>query len=152
MCLGIPGQIVEFVDEANDIAKVEVSGVKRNISVALERLDLSALDLLFVENVGNLICPTHWSLGEDMRLCVLSVPEGHDKPIKYPQIFAVSDAIILNKVDLLQWVNFKRDFFYDAVRALNPGAPIFEISCTTGQGMTAWIDWLEQKRAAVLPA
>ena len=118
------------------------------VQKALERMNLEALDLLFVENVGNLICPTHWSLGEHMRLCLLSVPEGHDKPIKYPQIFAVSDAIILNKIDLLPWVNFDSAFFYESVRALNPDAPIFEISCQTGEGVAAWIDWLRAKRLA----
>ncbi|MBI1258261.1 MAG: hydrogenase nickel incorporation protein HypB [Chloroflexi bacterium] len=118
------------------------------VQKASDRMNLDALDLLFVENVGNLICPTNWSLGEHMRLCLLSVPEGHDKPIKYPQIFAVSDAIIVNKIDLLPWVKFDTPFFYDSVRALNQTAPIFEVSCQTGQGVEAWIAWLRARRQA----
>ncbi len=109
---------------------------------ALDALDLPHLDILFVENVGNLICPTHWSLGEHVRLCILSTPEGHDKPIKYPQLFAVSDVIVLNKIDLMAWVSFDRPFFYQAVRALNPSAPIFEVSCRSGEGIPAWVAWL----------
>lgn len=113
---------------------------------ALKSLALDQLDILFVENVGNLVCPTHWSLGEHIKLCLLSTPEGHDKPIKYPQLFAVSDVIVLNKMDLMPWVNFNKAFFFQAVRALNPHAPIFEISCQTGEGVAAWSDWLLSQR------
>ncbi|MBA3947286.1 MAG: hydrogenase nickel incorporation protein HypB [Herpetosiphonaceae bacterium] len=109
---------------------------------ALDDLDLDRLDIVFVENVGNLVCPTHWALGEQLKLCLPSTAEGHDKPIKYPEIFAVSDVIVLNKIDLSELVDFDRDFFYKAVRALNSHAPIFEISCRTGAGLSAWADWL----------
>jgi len=112
---------------------------------ALDAFDLEQLDMLFVENVGNLVCPTHWSLGEHVRLCVLSTPEGHDKPVKYPQLFAASDVIILNKIDLMEWVDFDREFFYASVRALNNDAPVFEISCRGGEGLPAWIKWLSKR-------
>jgi len=116
---------------------------------ALDTLDLHQMDIVFVENVGNLVCPTHWALGEHLRLCVLSTAEGHDKPVKYPQMFVKSDAIILNKIDLIELVDFERDFFYESVRALNPTAPIFEMSCRTGAGVAAWADWLLGQRAQV---
>jgi len=116
------------------------------IQKALENLDLRALDLLLIENVGNLICPPHWSLGEHLKVCLLSTPEGHDKQVKYPEIFAASDAILVNKIDLMQWVDFNRDFFYESVRALNPGAPIFELSCRSGAGIDHWIAWLREKQ------
>ena len=119
------------------------------IQQALNNLDLSALDIVFVENVGNLVCPTHWALGEQLKLCILSTPEGHDKPVKYPELFAASDVIALSKMDLIDLVGFESDFFYESVRALNQAAPIFELSCRTGQGVERWIDWLVGMRTAV---
>ena len=116
------------------------------VQQALDDLDLGQLDIVFIENVGNLVCPTHWALGEQLKLCLLSTAEGHDKPIKYPEIFAVSDVIVLNKIDLIDLVDFERAFFYESVRALNPNAPIFEVSCRTGVGLTAWTDWLLSQR------
>ncbi|MBK8901645.1 MAG: hydrogenase nickel incorporation protein HypB [Anaerolineaceae bacterium] len=116
---------------------------------ALDEFQLNGLDMLFIENVGNLVCPTHWFLGEHMRVCLLSVPEGHDKPIKYPQLFAVSDVVVLNKIDLLPWVNFDKTAFSKSVRALNSTAPIFELSCQTGEGLAPWIEWLCDRHAWV---
>ncbi|MGI8858250.1 MAG: hydrogenase nickel incorporation protein HypB [Thermomicrobiales bacterium] len=116
---------------------------------ALDRLNLDGFDIMIVENVGNLVCPTHWALGEHLRLCVLSTAEGHDKPIKYPQMFVQSDAIVLNKIDLIELVDFERAFFYESVRALNPHAPIFEVSCRTGEGIPVWADWLLDQRKRV---
>lgn len=119
------------------------------IQQALDELDLDALDIVFVENVGNLVCPTHWALGEQIKLCLVSTAEGDDKPIKYPDIFAVSDVIVLNKIDLIDLVEFDRTFFYESVRALNPHAPIFEVSCRTRSGIEAWAEWLiSQHKAA----
>ncbi len=112
------------------------------VQQALEVLDLAPLDIVFIENVGNLVCPTHWALGEQIKMCLLSTAEGDDKPIKYPEIFAVSDVIVMNKMDLIELVDFDRTFFYESVRALNPHAPIFEISCRTGVGMAEWAEWL----------
>ncbi len=113
---------------------------------ALDELALRRIDILFVENVGNLICPTQWRLGEHLKLCLLSSAEGHDKPVKYPEVFAVSDVIVLNKIDLIELVDFDRGFFYESVRALNPDAPIFEVSCRTGEGLDGWVNWLTRQR------
>ncbi|MGI8586614.1 MAG: hydrogenase nickel incorporation protein HypB [Chloroflexia bacterium] len=116
---------------------------------ALDQMDLGRLDIVFIENVGNLICPNHWALGEQLKLCLSSAAEGHDKPIKYPEIFTSADVIVLNKVDLIEMVDFEREAFYESVRALNPRAPIFEVSCRTGSGMDAWADWLLGQRHAM---
>jgi hydrogenase nickel incorporation protein HypB len=116
------------------------------VQQALADLTLATLDLVFIENVGNLVCPTHWALGEQLKMCLLSAAEGHDKPIKYPEIFAVSDVIVLNKIDLIELVDFERDAFYESVRALNQRAPIFELSCRTGSGLEAWVEWLLGQR------
>jgi hydrogenase nickel incorporation protein HypB len=112
------------------------------VAQALDRLDLDPLDIVFIENVGNLVCPTHWALGESIKMCLISAAEGHDKPIKYPDIFIAADVIVLNKIDLIEFVDFERDPFYESVRALNRDAPIFEVSCRTGAGLPAWVDWL----------
>ena len=110
---------------------------------ALGQLPLDQIDLLLIENVGNLVCPTGFALGEQAKVVVASVPEGHDKPIKYPGIFAVADGLVLNKVDLAPYIDFDAEAFRTAVRALNAGAPLFEVSCKTGEGIAAWAAWLE---------
>ncbi len=116
---------------------------------ALPELDLSQIDMLFVENVGNLVCPTHWALGEHVKICLVGAAEGDDKPLKYPPMFAASDAVVLNKIDLIDQVDFDRAFFTSTVRALNPDAPIFEVSCRTGAGLADWADWLLGEHAAM---
>jgi hydrogenase nickel incorporation protein HypB len=149
----IEGDIAGSIDTEKVLAAGASSAVQINtggschleanmVQTALGRLDLNLVDILFVENVGNLVCPTHWALGEQVKLCLLSTPEGHDKPVKYPEIFAVSDIIVLNKIDLIDLVDFEREFFYEAVRALNPHAPILEISCRSGEGIEKWTEWL----------
>jgi hydrogenase nickel incorporation protein HypB len=131
---------------ANDAVQINTGGnchlEAGMVQHALAELDLEQLDIVFVENVGNLVCPTHWALGEQIKLCLLSAAEGHDKPIKYPEIFAASDVIVLNKVDLIELVDFERAAFYPAVRALNPAAPIFEVSCRTGAGILDFGFWI----------
>jgi hydrogenase nickel incorporation protein HypB len=112
------------------------------VQQALDDLELDQLDIVFIENVGNLVCPTHWALGEQLKMCLSSAAEGHDKPIKYPDIFAASDLIVLNKIDLIELVDFERDLFYESIRALNPHAPIFEVSCRTGQGISELGFWM----------
>jgi len=112
------------------------------ISRAIDALDLSDLDLIIVENVGNLVCPTEFYLGENAKVMILSVPEGHDKPYKYPGIFQVAEAVILNKYDTMSVFDFDEDEFRSVVRGLNPKAPIFPISATKGDGVSAWTDWL----------
>ena len=111
------------------------------VEQAVSQLNLEDLDLLFVENVGNLICPTHWALGEDLTVCLVSAAEGHDKPLKYPEIFAKSDAVILNKIDLMELSGFDRPEFVRHVRALTE-APLFELSCRTGEGVARWGEWV----------
>jgi hydrogenase nickel incorporation protein HypB len=115
------------------------------IRTAIERLPLSEVDLLFIENVGNLVCPTGFALGEHVNMMVAHVPEGHDKPVKYPGMFTVVDALVLNKMDLMPYLDFDRDAFHTAFRALNAGAPIYEVSCKTGEGIAAWAEWLFQR-------
>ena len=112
------------------------------VQSALQQLPVGELDLLFIENVGNLVCPAGFALGEHINLLIANVPEGHDKPIKYPGMFAVVDAIVLNKMDLLPYIDFDLAAFRTAVRALNCNAPLFEVSCKTGHGMDAWVEWL----------
>jgi hydrogenase nickel incorporation protein HypB len=109
---------------------------------ALAALDLEALDLVIIENVGNLVCPTDFYLGEDAKVMILSVPEGDDKPLKYPGIFQASQAIILNKVDTAAVFDFDTAVFHESVERLNPTAPIFPISAATGQGVEDWVAWL----------
>jgi hydrogenase nickel incorporation protein HypB len=101
---------------------------------------------LFIENVGNLVCPSAFDLGESLRLVIASVPEGHDKPFKYISMFDTADVVILNKIDLLPYINFDREAFYKGVRAVNEKVPVFEVSCCTGEGLDAFISWLAGKR------
>ena len=116
---------------------------------AVDVLDLENLDLIIVENVGNLVCPTDFDLGEGSKVMILSVPEGDDKPLKYPGVFQAAEAIVLNKVDTLGVFDFDADAFSDAVRQLNPEAPIFPIAATKGDGVDAWADWLRARIRAV---
>jgi len=114
---------------------------------ALRQLPLDGMDLLLIENVGNLICPTGFALGEHLKVMIASVPEGHDKPLKYPGMFTVVDALVLNKTDLLPYLDFNTEAFRTAVRALNAAAPLFEVSCRTGEGIEAWVEWLSRRHA-----
>lgn len=110
---------------------------------ALDQLDLDRLDLLIVENIGNLICPAEFKLGTHKNVIVASIPEGDDKPHKYPSMYRGADVLILNKIDLLPYVPFRMDFFSQGVAALNPGVTQFNLSCATGAGLEAWLGWLE---------
>ena len=112
------------------------------IQRAISALDLDELDLIIVENVGNLVCPTEFYLGEYAKVMILSVPEGHDKPYKYPNIFALAEAVILNKYDTVSVFDFNEDEFRSVVRSLNPAAPVFALSATKGEGVDAWAEWL----------
>jgi hydrogenase nickel incorporation protein HypB len=112
------------------------------VSRALDALPLSELDVVIVENVGNLVCPTEFDLGQGARVVILSVPEGHDKPLKYPGIFAVSDAVLLNKYDTRPMFDFDETEFRASVARLNGAAPVFAMSAKTGEGVGAWADWL----------
>lgn len=118
------------------------------ISRAFDALPLADLDLLIIENVGNLVCPTEFDLGQGARIVILSVPEGHDKPLKYPGIFAAADAVLLNKIDAASFFDFDEDEFVDSVRRLNGTAPIFRMSAKTGEGVAEWAAWLAERVAA----
>jgi len=109
---------------------------------ALNQLDLTQFDLLMVENVGNLVCPAEFRLGTHKSVLIASVPEGADKPYKYPGMYRGVDALIINKVDLLPYIDFDMEFFRRGVEALNPGVITFPVSCRTGEGLDAWINWL----------
>ena len=109
---------------------------------ALPELPLEQTDLLFIENVGNLVCPVGFALGEHTRVAISSVPEGDDKPHKYPSIFANVDALVINKIDLVPYIPFDMIEFERLVRGLNPNIRIFEVSCYTGQGLGEWAEWL----------
>lgn len=112
------------------------------IDEALKDLSLEDIDLLLIENVGNLICPSEFVLGEHKRIVISSLPEGDDKPTKYPMIFADADAVIMNKIDFLPYVDFDIPAFRRAVKGLNPKARLFEVSCKTGAGIDDWCSWL----------
>ncbi len=112
----------------------------------LEGWDLAGLEHLFIENVGNLVCPTSWDLGESVRIALLSVTEGEDKPLKYPGLFNTSDVAVITKVDLSEPCEFDRDAALENIQSVRPGMQVFETSAKTGAGMDAWITFLRQKR------
>lgn len=111
----------------------------------LDKFKYADKNILFIENVGNLVCPAEFSLGEDINIVISSVPEGDDKPYKYPSIFLKADAVILNKMDTLASIDFDSNFFYDGLRTLNTKLPVFEVSCKTGVGFDSWGSWLIDK-------
>lgn len=116
-----------------------------SIEKALEEFNLDELDMLFVENVGNLVCPSNFDLGETSKIAVVSTSEGDDKPIKYPMLFRDAEAVILNKMDLMQYTNFNYDAFCNDLRKVNPHVPLFETSCIKGSGLEQWYEWLKER-------
>lgn len=118
------------------------------VAKGLERLPLDALDLLFLENIGNLICPAGSDTGAHLSVALVSVPEGDDKPLKYPLIFRTSHAFLVNKTDVKDHFDFQTGAFRERVRRLNPEAPVFEVSCKTGEGIGAWCEWLRERAEA----
>ncbi|MGI6105375.1 MAG: hydrogenase nickel incorporation protein HypB [Raoultibacter sp.] len=155
----IEGDIASNVDaekiKAQGIAAVQINTggachlESEMIRRAVNVLDLERLDLIIIENVGNLVCPTDFNLGEHAKVMILSVPEGDDKPLKYPGVFQVSEAIILNKVDTMPVFNFNEEAFRSSIQSLNPTAPIFPMSATKGEGVEAWAEWLAEKIRAI---
>jgi hydrogenase nickel incorporation protein HypB len=115
------------------------------IHQALSSLDLDAIDVLVIENVGNLVCPAEFDIGEHDKVMILSVTEGDDKPQKYPLMFSLSSALLLNKTDLLPHVSFDMDKARGVARKLHPGIEIFEVSCTGGTGLPSWYEWLARR-------
>ena len=115
------------------------------VEKAVADLDLDAIDLLIVENIGNLVCPAEFDIGEDKRVVVLSVTEGEDKPAKYPLMFRECDATLLNKIDLLPYLDFDMELARSAIGNIHPGMPIFEISAKTESGFDEWVHWLMEE-------
>lgn len=112
---------------------------------ALDQLELDRIDILVVENVGNLVCPMNFSLGTHRSVLIASIPEGDDKPYKYPGMYQGVDALVINKIDLLPYVPFRMDYFRQGVEILNPGVVTFQLSCRTGEGLDEWLHWVEQQ-------
>lgn len=130
-----------------DIVQINTGGTchlnATMVAEAVRKLNLKSLDIIIIENVGNLICPVGYDLGEDYKIVLSSVNEGDDKPVKYPPVFIKSNLILLNKMDLMEISDFNADFFEKKVHGLNPVSEIIKISCKTGSGMDRWIDWLK---------
>jgi hydrogenase nickel incorporation protein HypB len=148
----IEGDISSSID-AETVAKEGVPVVQINtggechleafqVQNALNNLPLVDIDLLLIENVGNLVCPAEFNLGEHRKVLIASIPEGDDKPFKYPLMFNTVDALVLNKIDLLPYVKFNVDAFTKAVKNINAKVEIFKVSCTTGDGVQSWAKWL----------
>ncbi len=153
----IDGDIATTLD-ADRIAELGVPTVQVNtggachmdavmLKEALPQLPLDKLDLLIVENVGNLVCPASFELGTHRSVLIASIPEGDDKPYKYPVMYRGVDAMVLNKIDVLSSFDFDVDYFQRGVEALNPGLAFFSLSCKTGKGLDAWLDWLREEIA-----
>lgn len=148
--------------DAERIARLDVPVVQINteggchleatmVLRALEEMALDGLQLLFIENVGNLVCPVVFDLGETYRVAVVSAAEGHDKPAKYPALFRTAHVTVLNKVDLIPYLDFDEAQFTADVRRLNPQMPILRVSCRTGEGISEWVQWLEAKLTSPHP-
>jgi hydrogenase nickel incorporation protein HypB len=116
-----------------------------SILKSIEEFDLDKIDIIFVENVGNLVCPAEFDIGEHAKVAVASVAEGHDKPEKYPLLFNECKAVVLNKTDLQDFTDFNRDIFLSSVRQLNGTVPVFETSCRADEGLDAWFSWLKSQ-------
>ena len=151
----IEGDVASTID-ADKVGKQGVAVVQINTAGgchldanmtenALNNLPLEDIDLLFIENVGNLICPAEFALGEHKRVILLSTPEGDDKPYKYPTMFIGADVVLINKIDLLPLLDFNVTSFTRVVNGLNPEGKIFQVSCKSGQGLEDWISWLQEQ-------
>jgi hydrogenase nickel incorporation protein HypB len=116
-----------------------------SISKVLDEFDLEDIDILFVENVGNLICPSQFDLGEEFKIAMVSTAEGDDKPGKYPMLFREAKAVLLNKIDLIPYTNFNFNNFKTDLDKINPLIPLFEVSCTKGDGLKLWFEWITQQ-------
>jgi hydrogenase nickel incorporation protein HypB len=154
----IEGDVASTVDaervqsEAKAVVQINTRNMPESCSLmaamiesALREMPLDNIDLILIENVGNLICPSEFTLGEHKRAVISSLPEGDDKPTKYPLIFIDADAVIINKMDLLPYVDFDIAAFRRSIEGLNPKAEVFQISCKTSEGIERWCSWvLEQ--------
>ncbi len=158
------GVLEADIDSMVDAEKVAASGIPAvqirtggfchldasMVMKGLAAFDLKGLDLVIIENVGNLVCPAEFDTGAVKNAMILSVPEGDDKPLKYPLMFTVCDMVLVNKIDFLPLTDFDMGIFRERVRTLNPGAAVMETSGRTGQGVPAWADWLEREVKAFI--
>ncbi len=119
----------------------------RQIRRAVEQLDSANADVVIIENVGNLMCPTEWDLGEDIKVVVASLPEGDDKPLKYPMAFLTAQAMVINKIDLQPYIPAKVAMMRENALKINPRLAVFEVSCITGQGIDEWLEWIREQLA-----
>lgn len=152
------GVIEGDIETDNDARRIQAAGARafqietkgachlsaEQVQNALKMIDARTLELVFIENVGNLVCPSAFDLGESGRVVILSVPEGDDKPAKYPGTFAGASVIVLNKIDLLPYVPFDLSRVLADIHTVNPQAPVLQLSAATGEGIDAWYDWLRR--------
>jgi len=136
-------------DAGGEAVQIETQGAchlsAEQVHRALKELNAKELDVVIIENVGNLVCPAAFDLGEAQRVILLSVPEGDDKPIKYPGTFAEADVVLINKIDLADYIDFNLERALGDIRVVNPDVEIFQVSATTGEGMDQWYNWLLDK-------
>ncbi|MHC4836468.1 MAG: hydrogenase nickel incorporation protein HypB [Planctomycetota bacterium] len=137
-------------DAGGEAVQIETQGAchlsAEQVHNAIMALGAEKMDMVIIENVGNLVCPSAFDLGEALRVILLSVPEGDDKPIMYPGTFAEADVVLINKIDLMDYIEFNLERALGDVRVVNPDVEIFQISATTGEGMDQWYEWLLKKR------
>lgn len=152
----IEGDTAAVTIDADKVSEVGIPAVQINtggdchldavmVAGGMQQLPLDEIDLMIIENVGNLVCPAAFDLGTNINILIASVPEGDDKPYKYPAIYRGIDVLILNKMDLLPYIKFRPDYFKQGVEMLNPGLKTFPVSCTTGEGIDQWLNWLETR-------
>lgn len=155
--IGVIEGDITGTDDAERISRFNIPVVQINtggachldanmINEVLSEMPLNEIDILIIENVGNLVCPAEFKVGEDIKAMLLSITEGHDKPLKYPLMFRESSALLLNKIDLLPYVDTDIDKIKRDALSINPSVSIFEISCRTGQGIEEWAGWLKGQR------
>jgi hydrogenase nickel incorporation protein HypB len=136
-------------DAGGEAVQIETHGAchlsAEQVYNAIKALDAEKMDVVIIENVGNLVCPSAFDLGEAQRVILLSVPEGDDKPIKYPGTFAEADVVLINKIDLADYIDFNLERALADIHVVNPDVEIFQVSATTGEGMDAWYEWLKNK-------
>lgn len=155
-CAVLEGDTAPVTIDAEKVSGIGIPAIQINtggdchlnanlVRKGMQALDLDDLDFILVENVGNLICPASWKLGTDMNIVVASIPEGDDKPYKYPNIYRGIQALVINKIDLKPYVDFNLSYFKAGILALNPDVRFFEVSAKTGEGISEWAVWLKKQ-------
>lgn len=156
--IGIIEGDIESIVDSEKIAAEEIPAVQLRtggachldapmIEAALQTMDLNTFDLIIIENIGNLVCPAEFDTGETRKAMILSTPEGDDKILKYPLMFSICDALVINKIDYLPFSDFNINALKERVQILNPGIKIFEVSCKSGEGLDDWCQWLTMQIA-----